>query len=46
MRYVDAGYVIALCSLFLYGASLLKRRHDLERRGGASFGKDDPQGHR
>ena len=31
MRYVDAGYAIALSVLFLYAASLVTRRRRLER---------------
>lgn len=31
MRYVDAGYVVALATLFVYGASLVLRRRRWER---------------
>lgn len=31
MSYVDAGYAIALASLFVYGISLLVRRRRWER---------------
>jgi hypothetical protein len=31
MRYVDAGYVIALATLFVYGLSLIARRRRWER---------------
>jgi hypothetical protein len=31
MRYVDAGYAVALATLFVYGVSLLARRRRWER---------------
>ena len=31
MRYIDAGYAAALGTLFLYGVSLVVRRHRLGR---------------
>ncbi|HLN16678.1 MAG TPA: hypothetical protein VK277_08020 [Acidimicrobiales bacterium] len=31
MRYVDAGYAIALTSLFVYGLAMVLRRRRLER---------------
>ncbi len=34
MRYVDAGYAIALVALALYALSLLARRRRLERAAG------------
>lgn len=38
MRYVDAGYVIALAVLALYAAVLVLRRRRLERAAGAPQG--------
>ena len=31
MRYVDAGYAIALTTLFVYGLAMVLRRRRLER---------------
>ena len=35
MKYVDAGYVIALSVLFVYAVGLVVRRRRLERAAGA-----------
>ena len=44
VSYVDAGYVIGLGALFLYAASLLYRRHRLERRVELSEGAAEDGG--
>ena len=41
MRYVDAGYIVALASLSLYGLGLVLRRRRWERAVKAS-GAEEP----
>ena len=44
MRYVDAGYAVALSTLFVYAVSLVLRRRRWERAYRASPPGDAPAG--
>ena len=43
MRYVDAGYAVALSTLFVYALSLVLRRRRWERAYHAASQPADPQ---
>jgi len=43
MRYVDAGYAVALSTLFVYALSLILRRRRWERAYRATTPPADPQ---
>ena len=43
MRYVDAGYAVALSTLFVYGLSLVLRRRRWERAYRAASPPAEPQ---
>jgi hypothetical protein len=44
VRYVDAGYIIALATLFVYGVGLALRRRRWERARAVAQATEEPVG--